>query len=115
MESSHHRLPSRRVPTGAHRRLCPLRRRLGGYHHVHQYLAREIGLYGIRANCVAPGFIQTGRLAPIFAEMGPDLLETVSLRRFGTPDDCAGIIEFLATDLGAYASGAVIPVDGGTA
>ena len=80
-----------------------------------QYLAREVGPFGITVNCVAPGFIRTGRLAPIHDAMGPDLLGTVALRRFGTPEDCAGVVEFLATDLGAYVTGAVIPVDGGAA
>ena len=80
-----------------------------------RYLSKEVGPFGITANCVAPGFIRTGRLAPLHDSMGPDLLKTVSLGRFGTPEDCAGVIEFLATDLGAYVTGAVIPVDGGIA
>jgi 3-oxoacyl-[acyl-carrier protein] reductase len=80
-----------------------------------RYLAREVGPYGITANCVAPGFVRTGRVAPILDSMGPNLLETVALRRWGTPEECAGVIEFLATDLGAYVTGATIAVDGGTA
>jgi len=80
-----------------------------------RYLAREVGPCGITANCVAPGFVRTGRVAPILDSMGPDLLETVALRRWGTPEECAGVIEFLATDLGAYVTGATIAVDGGTA
>jgi 3-oxoacyl-[acyl-carrier protein] reductase len=80
-----------------------------------RYLAREIGPYGITANCVAPGFIRTGRVAPLLDTMGQNLLETVALRRYGTPEDCAGVIEFLATDLGSYVTGATIPVDGGAA
>ena len=47
--------------------------------------------------------------------MGQNLLETVALRRYGTPEDCAGVIEFLATDLGSYVTGATIAVDGGAA
>lgn len=78
-----------------------------------QYLAREVGPWGITANCITPGYIRTGRLAPIHDTMG-DLLDTVALRRWGTPEDCAGAVEFLATDLGAYVTGAVIPVDGAT-
>jgi 3-oxoacyl-[acyl-carrier protein] reductase len=80
-----------------------------------RYLAREVGPYGITANCIAPGFIRTGRVAPLLDSMGPNLLETVALRRWGTPEDCAGAIEFLVTDLGAYVTGATIAVDGGTA
>jgi 3-oxoacyl-[acyl-carrier protein] reductase len=80
-----------------------------------RYLAREVGCYGITANCVAPGFVRTGRVAPILDSMDPNLLQTVALRRYGTPEDCAGVIEFLATDLGAYVTGATIAVDGGAA
>lgn len=78
-----------------------------------QYLAREVGPWGVTANCIAPGYIRTGRLAPIHDSMG-DLLGTVGLRRWGTPEDCAGAVEFLATDLGAYVNGVVIQVDGAT-
>jgi 3-oxoacyl-[acyl-carrier protein] reductase len=80
-----------------------------------KYLAREVGPYGITANCVAPGFVRTGRVAPLLDTMSQDLLQIVALRRYGTPEDCAGVIEFLATDLGAYVTGATIAVDGGTA
>jgi 3-oxoacyl-[acyl-carrier protein] reductase len=80
-----------------------------------RYLAQEVGPYGITANCVAPGLIRTGRVAPLLDTMGKHRLETVALRRYGTPEDCAGVIEFLATDLGAYVSGATIAVDGGVA
>lgn len=78
-----------------------------------RYLARDVGPHGIPANCIAPGYIRTGRLASIHDAMGPDLLNKVALRRFGTPEDCAGVVQFLATDLGAYVTGAVIAVDGG--
>jgi 3-oxoacyl-[acyl-carrier protein] reductase len=47
--------------------------------------------------------------------MGRHRLETVALRRYGTPEDCAGVIVFLATDFGAYMIGATIAVDGGAA
>lgn len=77
-------------------------------------LAHELGPDGITANCLAPGYIATGRLAPMFEGMGAEeLRESVALRRFGTPEDCAGALEFLVTDLGAYVTGALIPVDGG--
>lgn len=79
-----------------------------------QYLARELGPYGVTVNCVAPGYISTGRLAPLLNAMGDEqLLAEVPLGRYGTPQDCAGVIEFLASDLSDYVTGAVIPVDGG--
>lgn len=79
-----------------------------------QYLARDLGPFGITANCIAPGYISTGRLAPMLSSMGgAKLLEGVPLGRFGTPDDCAGVVEFLASRLSDYVTGAIIPVDGG--
>lgn len=80
-----------------------------------RYLAQELGPHGITANCVAPGYIQTGRLATMFEAQGGDrILRGIALRRFGTPEDCARVIEFLVTDLGDYVTGVVIPVDGGS-
>ena len=69
-----------------------------------RYLAREVGPYGITANCVAPGFVRTGPVAPLLDTMSQDLLQTVALRRYGTHEDCAGAIEFLATDLGGLSN-----------
>lgn len=79
-------------------------------------LAQELGPEGITANCLAPGYIETGRLAPLFAQLSGehDLRDRIALRRYGTPDDIAGVLEFLVTDLGAYVTGTCIPVDGGS-
>jgi 3-oxoacyl-[acyl-carrier protein] reductase len=80
-----------------------------------RYLAQELGPFGITANCVAPGFIATGRLLPMFESQGMErLLDQIPLRRLGTPDDCARVVEFLVTDLGEYVTGAIIPIDGGS-
>lgn len=77
-------------------------------------LAQELGPEGITVNCLAPGYIATGRLSAMFDALGSEQLrDAVALRRFGTPADCAGALEFLVTDLGAYVTGAIIPVDGG--
>ncbi|WP_182263292.1 SDR family NAD(P)-dependent oxidoreductase [Rhodococcus sp. UFZ-B548] len=78
-----------------------------------QYLARDLGPFDITANCVAPGYISTVRLAPLLNAMGDTQLENVPLGRYGTPEDCAGVIEFLASNLSDYVTGAIIPVDGG--
>lgn len=80
-----------------------------------RYLAQEMGPYGVTANCLAPGYIATGRLMPLFSSLGAEqLLGSIALRRYGTPDDCAGPLEFLVTELGSYVTGTVIPVDGGS-
>jgi 3-oxoacyl-[acyl-carrier protein] reductase len=80
-----------------------------------RYLAQELGPSGITVNCVAPGFIATGRLMPMFEAQGVDrVIQQIPLRRLGTPDDCARVVEFLVTDLGEYVTGAIIPIDGGS-
>lgn len=78
-------------------------------------LAQELGPDGIHVNCIAPGFISTGRLSTAFNSVGVDkFLRNVAMRRFGTPEECANVIEFLTTDLSDYVTGAVIEVNGGS-
>jgi 3-oxoacyl-[acyl-carrier protein] reductase len=76
-------------------------------------LAREFGSRGITANVVAPGFIETDLTAVLADSRRAELLDQIPLRRYGTPDEVAGVIQFLASDEAAYITGAVIPVDGG--
>lgn len=80
-----------------------------------RYLAQELGPFGVTVNCLAPGYIATGRLIPLFDALGGDgLKSSIALRRYGTPEECAGALEFLVTDLGDYVTGSEIPVDGGS-
>jgi 3-oxoacyl-[acyl-carrier protein] reductase len=85
--------------------------------HYTRYLAQDLGPFGITANCIAPGVIATGRISasilPAIAKSGEGSFELIALRRPGTVEDCANAVEFLATDLSDYVTGAVIPVDGG--
>jgi NAD(P)-dependent dehydrogenase (short-subunit alcohol dehydrogenase family) len=77
-------------------------------------MAREFGLDGIRVNCVTPGLIATDITAgKLTDEMREKILEGIPLGRFGEADDVAGIYTFLASDLSAYVTGAVIDVNGG--
>jgi NAD(P)-dependent dehydrogenase (short-subunit alcohol dehydrogenase family) len=77
-------------------------------------MAREFGADGIRVNCVTPGLIGTditsGKLTD---EMRTKILEGIPLGRLGEATDVAGIYTFLASDLSAYVTGAVIDVNGG--
>ena len=80
-----------------------------------RYLAQDLGPFGITANCIAPGYIGTGRLMERFRKAGVDEIESrIALRRLGTVEDCAKVVEFLATDLSDYVTGAVVPIDGGS-
>jgi 3-oxoacyl-[acyl-carrier protein] reductase len=85
--------------------------------HYTRYLAQDLGPFGITANCIAPGTITTGRIVasviPGSADANRDRSERIALRRLGTVDDCAKVVEFLVTDLSDYVTGTVIPIDGG--
>jgi NAD(P)-dependent dehydrogenase (short-subunit alcohol dehydrogenase family) len=81
-----------------------------------RYLAAELGPFGIRANCLSPGVMLTARVAAQAAARGVGTDEEarqVPLRRLGQVEDCAGVLEFLTTDLSQYVTGQVISVCGG--
>jgi len=77
-------------------------------------LARELGPDGITVNSIAPGRIETERLAEAYPD-GPTErdLDAIPLRRFGAAREVAEVVCFLASDQASYVTGAVIPVDGG--
>jgi len=77
-------------------------------------LSRELGPKGITVNCVAPGRIDTPRLAQLYPD-GPteDEVSDIPLRRWGTPQEFGDVVCFLASDRARYVSGVTLPVDGG--
>lgn len=80
-----------------------------------RYLAQQLGPDNVTVNCIAPGHIGTGRLMVSIEDRGKEAIEnTIALRRIGTPEDCANVVQFLVTGLGDYVTGALIPVDGGS-
>ncbi|WP_442580097.1 SDR family NAD(P)-dependent oxidoreductase [Mesorhizobium sp. ASY16-5R] len=78
-------------------------------------IAAEWGSDGIRSNVVHPGMIRTALSAAFYsdAELAKRREATVASRRTGVPDDIAGAVLFLASDLSAYVNGAELTVDGG--
>ncbi len=83
--------------------------------HYTRYLAQELGPHGINANCIAPGVIGTARILELVGGAPGDnrAAADIALRRYGTVEECARVVEFLATDLSDYVTGALIPIDGG--
>ena len=90
----------------------------GGYHpygtskaaiiHYTRALAQELGPFNIKVNSIAPGIIRTGRLGD-----RSERAKEIPLRREGTIEDCAKVVQFLATDLSDYVTGRTIIIDGG--
>jgi 3-oxoacyl-[acyl-carrier-protein] reductase len=76
-------------------------------------VAQEMGPKGIRANAIAPGFIETAMTAALPDSVREEWKKKIPLRRGGTPDDVADVAVFLASNLSSYVSGQVIQVDGG--
>ncbi|MBQ1725248.1 MAG: SDR family oxidoreductase, partial [Muribaculaceae bacterium] len=76
-------------------------------------VAQEMGSRGIRANAIAPGFIETAMTAALPDEVRREWIQRIPLRRGGTVDDIANVATFLASDMSSYITGQVIQVDGG--
>ncbi|MBP3765530.1 MAG: 3-oxoacyl-[acyl-carrier-protein] reductase [Bacteroidaceae bacterium] len=76
-------------------------------------IAQEMGSRGIRANAIAPGFIETAMTAALPDEIRQEWVKKIPLRRGGQVEDIANVATFLASDLSSYVTGQVIQVDGG--
>ena len=76
-------------------------------------IAQELGSRGIRANAIAPGFIETAMTAALPDDIRKEWTNKIPLRRGGKPEDIADVATFLASDMSSYISGQVIQVDGG--
>ena len=76
-------------------------------------IGQEIGSRGIRANAIAPGFIDTAMTQALPDNVRQEWIQKIPLRRGGTVEDIANVATFLASDLSSYVTGQVIQVDGG--
>ena len=86
----------------------------GGIIGLTKTLALELGPHNVTVNAIAPGFIKTPRIAAAdWGNASAAFIESLPLRRAGTPDDIAGVVAMLCSQAGGYVSGATIDVNGG--
>jgi len=78
-------------------------------------IAREVGKKNVTANCIAPGFIMTDMTAKLPDAVKEAAKKIIPVKKFGTPEDVARAIGFLAGDDTGYITGQVLCVDGGMA
>ena len=76
-------------------------------------VGQEMGRRGIRANAIAPGFIDTAMTKALPENIRKEWIDRIPLRRGGTVEDIANVATFLASDMSSYVTGQVIQVDGG--
>jgi len=77
-------------------------------------MARELGGFGIRVNCITPGLIGTDIIkGKLTEERKSEIAETIPLARLGRPSDIAGACVFLGSDLSSYCTGVTLDVNGG--
>lgn len=77
--------------------------------------AKELSGRGVRVNAVAPGFIQSKMTDALSAEVRQQMLDNIPLKRFGSPEDVARVVAFLAGDAASYITGQTLSVNGGMA
>jgi 3-oxoacyl-[acyl-carrier protein] reductase len=85
----------------------------GGLIALTKTVAKELASRNVRANAIAPGFIQTEMTAKLPDNVKSEMLKFVPLAKFGTVQDVANLALFLASDSSSYITGQVIQVDGG--
>ncbi|MBC8207066.1 MAG: 3-oxoacyl-[acyl-carrier-protein] reductase [Kiritimatiellales bacterium] len=85
----------------------------GGVIAFSKSVAREIASRNVRCNAVAPGFIRTAMTEALPEEVQAKMLNNIPLNKFGTPEDVANVVAFLAGDASGYVTGQVISTCGG--
>jgi 3-oxoacyl-[acyl-carrier protein] reductase len=85
----------------------------GGVISFTRALSKELASFGIRVNAVAPGVIETEMLEALSKRAKEGFLEAIPLKRFGSPQEVAAVVKFLASDDASYITGETICVTGG--
>ena len=103
-----------RAPTILENGTFPYSASKAAVHHLTRSLALEMAPRHVTVNAVAPGFFPSRMTEATLETFGDEIVRRCPLRRIGRPEDMAGVAIYLASRAGAYTTGAVIPVDGGT-
>ena len=85
----------------------------GGLISLTKSVAKELAGRNVRANAVAPGFIETKMTEKLSPDVQQKMLEAIPMKRFGKPEDVANVVLFLASDASAYMTGQTLTVSGG--
>jgi 3-oxoacyl-[acyl-carrier protein] reductase len=85
----------------------------GGVIAFSKTVARELASRNVRCNAVAPGFIRTAMTDALPEDVQEKMLKNIPLNKFGTPEDVANVVAFLAGDASGYVTGQVISTCGG--
>ena len=83
--------------------------------HLTRIMAKELARYGITCNAVAPGYVVTDMTKDLIADErnAAVVKKMIFLRRFASPEEIAGVVNFLASPAASYVDGVVLPIDGG--
>ena len=76
-------------------------------------VAKELAPRGVRCNAIAPGFIQSDMTDKLPEEVKKSYLDGIPMKKFGTTEDVANVVAFLASDMAGYVTGQVLQIDGG--
>lgn len=76
-------------------------------------LAQEVAFKGITVNCISPGYIATEMVKAVREDILQKIIDTIPLKRLGTPEEVAAVVSFLASDEASYFTGANISMNGG--
>ena len=76
-------------------------------------ISKEMGSRNITSNVVAPGYIETDMTSFLNDQNKENIIEQLSIKRIGKPEDISNVVSFLCSDESEYITGQVIPVDGG--